>query len=94
MSEDRKRLGETLALLREQLAAAEVSGELETQVVARLRATAGELEEALGGDRPTATAAASRSDYLTESLAHFEQSHPTLAGTVQQLIDLLSQMGI
>ena len=94
MSDDRKNLGETLALLRAQLAAAEVSGELEPQVAARLRATAGELEDALEGDRTDAGGESPRSDYLTEAVAHFEQSHPTLAGTVQQLIDLLAQMGI
>ena len=94
MSDDQQKLGETLALLRQQLTAAEGSGELEPQVIARLRAAVGELEDALQGNPADAAVQSSLSDYLSESMAHFEQSHPTLAGTVQRLIDLLAQMGI
>ena len=94
MSDDQKKLGETLALLRQQLTAAEGSDELEPQVIARLHTAVGELEDALRGDPTDAAVHSSQSGYLSESMAHFEQSHPTLAGTVQRLIDLLAQMGI
>jgi hypothetical protein len=94
MSDDRKKLGETLTLLRQQLAAAEGSGELQPGVATRLRGAVGELEDLLEGSPAEVDTTSPRSDYLSEAVAHFEQSHPTLAGTVQRLIDLLAQMGI
>jgi hypothetical protein len=91
MTEGHQDVHETLAQLCQQLEAAE---QIDPRIAERLRHTLGELQSALARGDATAAGHASLADHLTESAVHFEQSHPTLAGTVRRLIDVLGQMGI
>lgn len=89
MTDDSRKLHETLALLHRQL---EQAGD--SRVAQRLRVAVGEFLQALEQDGAAAAEHASLADHLIESAAHFEQSHPTLSGTLRRLIDILGQMGI
>ena len=89
MTDDSRKLRETLDLLHRQL---EQAGD--SRVAQRLRVAVGDYQDALAGDGSVAAEHASLADHLIESAAHFEQSHPTLSGTLRRLIDILGQMGI
>jgi len=98
MSLDREKLQQTLTELHAQLDEADsLDGELATQ----LRSVASEIERKLN-KQPAGEAdpdrvpgdAANAPELLEDAAVQFEQSHPTIAGTVRQLIDMLAQMGI
>ena len=88
MSDD---LRETLEQLHQQLAAAD---NLDADTVERLRTTMDEVRATLEKRQAPDEPPAGRSDWLTETAQHFEESHPTLAGTITRLVDLLGQAGI
>jgi uncharacterized membrane protein len=98
MTLDREKLQQTLAELHSQLDEAE---SLDADLAAQLRTVAGEIEQTLEKQQaagpasdPSEPAPASAPELLEEAAVEFEQSHPTIAGTVRRLIDVLAQMGI
>jgi hypothetical protein len=92
MTLDREKLQQTLAELHAQLDEAE---SLDADLADQLRAAAGDIERTLDKQQPAGeTDAASTPEILEEAAVQFEQSHPTIAGTVRRLIDVLAQMGI
>jgi hypothetical protein len=100
MTLDREKLQQTLAELHAQLDEAD---SLDADLEAQLRDAASGIERALdkrhAGDlaestEPDVQQPASTPELLEEAAVQFEQEHPTLAGTVRRLIDMLAQMGI
>ena len=91
MSQPTEQLQQTLDQLHEQLAAA--GADLDQATQDRLQTALEEIKQTLGV--PTETEANdSVVERLREAEIQFEQSHPTLAGTVRRLVDVLAQMGI
>lgn len=102
MTLDREKLRQTLAELHAQLDETE---SLDAELAAQLRVVAAEIaskvdpqaapptSNAGDSDEPQ-TAETSTPERLEDAALQFEQSHPTIAGTVRQLIDMLAQMGI
>jgi hypothetical protein len=89
---DREKLQQTLAELHAQLDEAE---SLDSDLEAQLRAAAGQIERTLYKQPvPGSADTASTPEILEDAAVQFEQSHPTIAGTVRRLIDVLAQMGI
>lgn len=98
MTLDREKLQQTLAELHSQLDEAE---SLDADLAAQLRAVASEIEQTLEKRQAAGPATGSSEtpppstpELLEEAAVEFEQSHPTIAGTVRRLIDVLAQMGI
>jgi hypothetical protein len=97
---DVQKLRTTLAELRRQLDATKNAG---PDVRALLRSTMADIEQVLASTPPgepvdveeaTKPGEASIVDRLTSAAREFEESHPTLAGTVGSVIDAISGMGI
>jgi len=83
-----ERLRETLAQLRSELAASD-TGDPETRE--RVQAAADALDAWLDrAEEPEG----GLGDRLRESAVRFEKEHPTLAVTVQRVVDALSDLGI
>ena len=82
-----------LAALHAQL---ELSGGDLPELRAQLLATVSEIERLLASGKLTQSESSQTSivSRLTEAARHFEESHPTLSGTVGSVIDALAQMGI
>jgi hypothetical protein len=94
MNGDRDQLRQTLEQLRRQLNQAE---RLDPEAEAQLRATLDDIHAALDKRTEAGTAPAEEptlANRLNEAEASFEAEHPTLAGTLQRLADLLAQIGI
>jgi len=101
MATEREQLRQTLDQLHQQLQGAK---DLDPQLAAQLRTTTAEIEQKLSaiGSAPPAAAVEqaepqeeeSFQDSLQQAAVHFEESHPTLYGTVSRLIDVLAQLGI
>lgn len=99
MNADHDQLRETLEQLRRQLNRAE---RLDPEAEAQLRATLADIHAALDKPPDIKTPAAETpaakeptlANRLSEAEASFEAEHPTLAGTLQRLADLLAQIGI
>lgn len=90
MADNEDTLRDTLDELHRQLDAAE---NVDADLAQRLRDTLDEIQRKLGSQE-AASASAEHTDPLTEAVAHFRQSHPTLAGSITRLIDTLGQAGI
>lgn len=89
---NREKLQQTLAELHSQLDEAE---SLDADLEAQLRAAAGRIERTLDKQPlPGPADMPSTPEILEDAAVQFEQSHPTIAGTVRRLIDVLAQMGI
>jgi hypothetical protein len=94
MTEHSEALRATLQELHEQLESVEAG---DPEVRALLRGALDELQSTLEASpkekqpQPEEDTLAER---FEEAAAHFEESHPVLAGTLRNLIDTLSQMGI
>jgi len=87
-------LQKLLTELHAQLGEAEQVGE---DVQPLLESVLGDIEKVLtarSGGGAEATEDASLVDRLKEAARHFEESHPTLSGTIGSIIDVLGRMGI
>ncbi len=96
MSVESEQLRQTLAQLHRQL---DEAPRLDPEVAAQLRTTIDDIRAALEkqerADAPAETEPDdSLAGRLTEAEQYFESSHPTLATTLQRLVDILAQMGI
>ena len=95
MTDGENQLENLLSRLHEQLQNVKT---MEPAIRDRLQDALTDIRAALerSADDPAARAAPAHSfsDQLSDSVAHFEATHPTIAGTLQQLIDVLGQMGI
>jgi len=91
MSADRERLIATLNELREQLGGVD---ELDPDVRQRLEQTLHDVEGLLEKNPPRKVAQPSIAERLSDAARHFEESHPTLSGTLGSVIDTLGRMGI
>ena len=88
-----EQLQATLDQLHAQLEA--LGPDIDAGVRGRLKETVQELQAALGErETPSRPEGMALHGGLREAAIHFEQSHPTLAKTVERLIDVLAQMGI
>lgn len=67
---------------------------LDDQSREMLRETAGEIQAALQGEDAGRLQHQPLSDKLSETVAEFESSHPTLHAVVHRIIYVLGQMGI
>jgi hypothetical protein len=90
MTDHSERLRATIAQLRHEIQSAEA---IDSQVASHVEQAIAELESALeqqgvSADHPSLI------DRFKEAARHFEQSHPTVSGTLAQLIDVLGRMGI
>ena len=98
-ADDTQHLLETLGDLHRQLAAIR---NVDPEARARLVEVLNDIQAVL--DRETASmpqkavteeaVSGSVAGRLTEAARHFEEDHPTLAGTLANLVDALSRMGI
>jgi hypothetical protein len=90
MSHDRERLEQALQDLRAEL---DELGNVDPQVRQRLERTLAELNAVLEETsfREPEPGVAQR---LADAARHFEETHPTLAGTIGSVIDALGRMGI
>jgi len=86
---DPEKLRELVDQLHQQLEEAEALDEQSTE---QLQTALEEIRAAL--DRNQASDQESVGERLEEATAHFEQSHPTIATTLERLVDMLGQMGI
>jgi len=84
-------LRETLDLLHQQLVDA---GDIDKELADRLRTTISDVQSALEKTGESHESDPRQSAWLTETAEHFEQSHPTIAGTISRLVDILGQAGI
>lgn len=97
MSDLKSRLAATLAELHEELAATSAADTEVRQLLSRaladiqakLQASPGEASKALTEDGSDGLG-----DRLRGAAVHFEQSHPTLSGLINSLVDTLTQLGI
>jgi len=87
-------LRNTLDQLHQELSAAESAEDMDAEVAERLRATIHEIKSVLEKQEASDQPQHRHSDWLMETAQHFEQSHPTIAGTIRRLVDLLGQAGI
>lgn len=94
MTEKSEALRDTLDELHEQLESVE-AGDSEVQTLLQ-----GAIEDLRGALDASAESEPEESEHETiverfeEAAAHFEESHPMLAGTLRKLAEALSQMGI
>ncbi len=84
-------LRETLDLLQGQLVDAE---NIDKALAERLRTVIADVQAVLDEQDHADEEHHARKEWLTEMAEHFEQSHPTIAGTINRLIDTLGQAGI
>jgi hypothetical protein len=91
MTADSEKLHETLDQLHRQLDQAE---HLDPELVAELKETMEEIQATLQKQDREADGEQGLVDRLNDSALSFQKSHPTIAGTVQRVIDMLAQMGI
>ena len=91
MSADRQKLIATLNDLREQLSRVD---ELDADVRERLEETLHDVEDLLEKEPPRKVAHLSIGERLSDAARHFEETHPTLSGTLGSVIDTLGRMGI
>lgn len=91
MADDRDQLQQTLDQLHEQLQAAQ---HLDAEVAGHLKQTIAEIDIALKKRGLDTRSRHSFLERLGDASRHFEESHPTLAGTLSRLVDILAQMGI
>lgn len=95
MSAESENLRQTVEQLHRQL---EQADSLDEQAAAELRQAIADIETALESKTAAPQAAAEGEETLAgrlhETAIQFEELHPTIAGTLRRLTDLLSQMGI
>jgi hypothetical protein len=91
MTDQSSPLHETLELLCQQLEEAE---NIDRKLADQLAATIRTIQEALEDENAEAATHSSLLQRLTDAARHFEESHPTLSGTLGRLVDTLGQMGI
>lgn len=91
MSDASDKLHQTLDQLHEQLDEAE---RLDPQTAAQLKKTIGDIRTTLQEKGLEAEAHSTLSQRLSDAAIHFEESHPTISGTLERLVDMLAQMGI
>ena len=91
MASESHSLRETLDRLQNQLAEAK---NIDKALAERLRTTIADAQAALDQQDTADEAHHERKEWLTEAAEHFEQSHPTIAGTINRLVDILGQAGI
>ena len=100
MAEDSQDLPATLHALREQLTSAK---NLSPELRADLRSVIADIDRALeepADEVSRAPASAARAQHdsivarLAEAAREFEETHPTLSGTIGSVIDALGQMGV
>jgi chromosome segregation ATPase len=93
MSHDQERLEQALQELQQEL---DDLQNVDPQLRQRLERTLADLRSALA-QTPRAESARQPPGVvqrLTEAAEHFEETHPTLAGTIGSVIDALGRMGI
>lgn len=93
MPENKEKLKTTLNELHAELSGAE---SLDPELRDLLEATVADINATLqkrtdGDESPPEESITGR---LSDAVQQFEDSHPTLAGVVQRMIDVLGQMGI
>ncbi len=88
---DREQLRETLELLHQQLGEAK---DVDADMAAKLSGAIDDIATVLDEKSDADYEPASLGERLGEATRHFEQSHPTLSGTIGRLADILAQMGI
>jgi len=88
---DREQLRETLDLLHRQLGEAE---DVDAAAAAKLTGAIDDIVAVLDKKSDAPYEPSSLGERLGEATRHFEQSHPTLSGTIGRLADILAQMGI
>ncbi len=88
---DSEQLRETLDLLHRQLDEAK---DIDTDVAVKLTGAIGDIVAVLDKQTDAEYEPESLGERLGEAARHFEQSHPTLSGTIGRLADILAQMGI
>ena len=91
MTSENHSLRETLDRLQHQLAEAK---NIDEALAERLRTTIADAKAALDKRDTADEAHHERKEWLNEAAEHFEQSHPTIAGTINRLVDILGQAGI
>jgi hypothetical protein len=94
MSREQQRLEQALQELQAELDDLE---NVDPQLRQRLEHTLAELQAALASASPTGSPRKQPPNVvqrLTEAAEHFEETHPTLAGTIGSVIDALGRMGI
>jgi hypothetical protein len=90
MPQNQEKLRAILADLHSQLAAAD---ELDSNDRQQLEAALAEIQTKLAAKK-VSTTEPTMAYKLGEQTRHFEESHPTIYGTIGSLIDVLGQMGI
>lgn len=92
MQDKRERLRAALADLHAQLAEVDT---LDPESRDLLQTIASDIQAALATPRSNPKPGEqSLSQRLTEATRQFEESHPTIGGVVERLVDVLAQMGI
>ena len=91
MPTDQQQLRATLEQLHQQLTDVE---DLNPQVREELAIAVAEIQTALLAPRQEPPDDRDLSGRLGSTMLHFEETHPTLAGTVRSIIDTLARMGI
>jgi hypothetical protein len=91
MTTPNEKIRRTLDELGRQLADAE---NLEPQVAERLSAMIADVRAKIDESPVEEDEHRTLAERFREATIHFEESHPTLAGTVERLVDTLAQMGI
>ena len=91
MPTDQQQLRATLDQLHQQLQDVD---NLDQQVREQLATAMADIQGALSAKRNDVRADSNLSGRLSDTTLHFEETHPTLAGTVRSIIDTLARMGI
>ena len=96
MPTDQQQLQATLADLHRQLSdTRNLDTEVRQQLSTVLRDIQAILEQSDDAKPAVSTEAnASLTGRLGDAAAHFEETHPTLAGTINSIVDTLARMGI
>jgi chromosome segregation ATPase len=91
MSEQHEKLKATIRQLEQELHSVEA---VDGDTRAALGEVLQEIHSVLSKRNPSESESQSMANRLSQAANEFEGAHPTLAGTIQRLIDGLGQMGI
>lgn len=91
MVPDREHLRHTLDELHQQLAGVDnLDPDVRTQLITALA----DIQRVLRSPDAQPQGESSFTGQLGDAALHFEQTHPTLSGTIRSIIDALARMGI
>jgi hypothetical protein len=91
MPQQRKALLDSLAALRRQI---DETPNVDPALAQQLKATLADVEAELSESNPARSPKPKLTERLSAAAQDFEDSHPTLSGTVARLVDGLGGMGI